>query len=761
MRSGPKLALGERFADRYRILELLGVGGMGAVYEAEDEQVGERVALKLLAPTDEVDELARSRFRREVRLARRISHPNVVRIHDLGTHEGVWYLSMALVRGTDLRRLLRRTGPMDPSRAAALVRDVAGALDAVHAAGVVHRDLKPANVLLEEGGRVVLTDFGVARVSESCANTRSGLVGTPVYMAPEQVLGHPLDARTDLYSLGLILYELLTGEVPFVAETAIATALARVQHDPPDPRSKRADLPDELGRLVLRCLARAPEGRPASAAEVHEALAPFAGEVGAVPPMVGAESLFSVPTVPLRDRALAILPFRYHGPPEDAFLGRALADELIDLLARTRGLRVLSSGATEAFRDDRDPRVVGRQLDVDAVVDGTVQRSGARVRVVARLCDAATGAQLWSERFDGQLGDVFELQDKVGRRVAEALRVGLTTESHRGSAPGEAVEAYLKARGRLAEMQFRGAGGAVALLEDALDAAPEFQPAMSAHAMACLRAWFIPGLEDGRDWEAAARASVRRAVTRAGALAESHLAAAMLAGQDGDFRQAAEALERALAIAPTCAEAHEYLGRLQMESGRGEEGAAHLRMALDLDPRLARAFAELARFHALGGRWPAFEAALEALGERLGEAASPTLQTRLRGAVWRGDADEVRAALALLEDAERPDRRMMRRYGEAALDAAEGQAFRGELGALVAESENARFRAFAHQLGAEIAALHGAEEAAREHVRAAAAGALVDLDWLRRCPLLGALRERGELAEAEAQVAQRAFAIWR
>ncbi|HJL44868.1 MAG TPA: hypothetical protein RMG45_03495, partial [Polyangiaceae bacterium LLY-WYZ-15_(1-7)] len=158
---------------------------------------------------------------------------------------------------------------------------------------------------------------------------------------------------------------------------------------------------------------------------------------------------------------------------------------------------------------------------------------------------------------------------------------------------------------------------------------------------------------------------------------------------------------------------------------------------------------------------PAFEAALEALGERLGEAASPTLQTRLRGAVWRGDADEVRAALALLEDAERPDRRMMRRYGEAALDAAEGQAFRGELGALVAESENARFRAFAHQLGAEIAALHGAEEAAREHVRAAAAGALVDLDWLRRCPLLGALRERGELAEAEAQVAQRAFAIWR
>ncbi|MEZ4248082.1 MAG: protein kinase [Polyangiales bacterium] len=746
---------GALFADRYRLIRHLGRGGMGAVWEVDDEQVGERVALKLLL-VDDVSPEGLDRFRREVRLARKVAHPNVVRLHDLGRHERQWFLSMELVVGRDLRGVLRDEGPLAPATAIRIAREVALALGAVHAQGVVHRDLKPANVIVASDDRILLTDFGVARLAADAVRSRSGMVGTPVYMAPEQVLGAPVDGRADLYALGLMLFEMLTGRVPFVAETAIATALARLQREAPDPRTFEPRIPDDVAELVRSLLTREPETRPGDANVLAETLETLAETA----PRDAPRRVSAMPTAPTlrlgarrHERTLAVLPFVYRGPSDDAYLADALAEELVDILSRTQGLRMLALGATRPFHDSRDPRVIGAELDCDAVVDGTLQRAGDRVRIAVRLVDARTGEQMWNERIDGTLLDAFEVQDKVARRVAEALRVGLTTQSYRGSAPQEAIEAYLRARARLQELQFRGAGGAVTLLEDAIELAPDFAPALSAHALASVRAWFLPGVEEGRDWEAVARSSIARANERAGALAETHLAAASLAVQDGDYGAAMVALRRALAIAPTFAEAHEYLGRLLLEADRGEEGASHLRHALELDPSLARAFAELARHHALEGRWPAFDAAVKELATRLGEDAAATLQTRMRGAAWRRDDEALDAIAERLGDAT-GDRAMMSRYVRGMRDPVLGAQMAKAFLAL-ADEGNRRFSAFAAQLAAELA-VAADPELACEAISFAASGSLLDLAWLRRCPLLDVVRETDSLRAATATVAARA-----
>jgi len=267
----------ERFAGRYALEALIGQGGMGRVYRARDVLVGDVVALKTLELGKDPGTDAVERFRREVRLARRISHPNVARMHDLGEHAGQHYLTMEYVDGVDLRTLIAREGPLAPARATRIALAVCEGLAAAHAAGVMHRDLKPANVLVEKGGRVVLTDFGIARaLVDEAAQRTQGTAGTPMYMAPEQLSGGELGPRADLYAVGLMLYEMLTAAMPFSGDSPIAVAFARLRQPPPDPRAKLA-VPDALAELVLRCLAREPEQRPEGAPQLAQALRPFVG----------------------------------------------------------------------------------------------------------------------------------------------------------------------------------------------------------------------------------------------------------------------------------------------------------------------------------------------------------------------------------------------------------------------------------------------------------------------------------------------------
>ncbi len=751
------LAPGRVFADRYEVQALLGRGGMGEVYRVHDRKLDEVVALKLLTlGTDR----AVQRFLREVRLARRVTHPNVARTHDLGEHGGAHFLTMEYVRGTALDEVLDEHGKVPPARATQIAEQIATGLEAAHAAGVIHRDLKPANVLIGEDGRVVLTDFGIARAARTDTRTHEtgALVGTPHYMAPEQVLGKKVDGRSDVYALGLILFELLTGALPFDDENLLAVAVKRVQEPPPDPRSL-GDVPDALAELTLRCLAREPDARPQSAADLRTALAAFrsgtAEQVRLTTP--SGASLFA-PISPGR-RTVAVLPFVYRGSADHDYLGEGLAEELIDVLSRTKGLRVLALGATRRFADERDPARIGSELGADAVVDGTVQLAGERVRIAARLVDSDSGVQRWSERFDGRFEDVFALQESMGRRVAESLRLQIDAAAHRRTAPQEAIELYLRARRHLRSDFVRRGEETVAMLDRCLELAPGFTPAYAAHALASVRAWWSQERDVGRQRGQRAKESVARAVERAPEEPDTQLVRAMLATQNGHYRESAVALAKALELAPTLADAHQYLGDLQVEAGRAREGAKRLRLALELDPSLSMCHVSLARLAALDGDWERAEEHLERLqdGTRLNV---PVAMSRIRYALWRGDRDEARRTVDALETTGGDAAMRIVALGRVALGDIDPETVAGQLKEVEEWLSNPRFTSMMLQISAELFSAGGAHDIALDCVERAANGVLIDLEWMRRCPTLEPLRERDGFARALAQVDERASELW-
>lgn len=756
-----ELAPGQLFAARYEVQAPLGRGGMGAVYRVLDRKLDEVVALKVLTLGTE---RAVDRFLREVRLARRVTHPNVARTHDLGEHGGAHFLTMEYVRGKALDRLLEERGRLGPERAVQIAEEIAAGLEAAHGAGVVHRDLKPANVLIGEDGRVVLTDFGIARATLTDARTHDtgALIGTPHYMAPEQVLGHPADARADVYALGLILYELLTGRLPFEAESPLAVAVMRTHEAPPDPRTF-ASIPDPIAELVLACLARDPDARPSGAALVRDALRALRTGTGEQPardrPATPSGVSLFAPMSP-GQRAVAVLPFVYRGDPESDYLGESLAEELIDVLSRTKGLRVLAIGATKRFAEARDPGRIGLELGADAVVDGTVQLARDRVRISARLVDSDSGVQRWSERFDGRVEDVFELQERMGRRVAESLRLEIDAAAHRRTAPQEAIELYLKARRHIRNDLMTRAADAVEMLDRCIELAPSLTPAYAAHAMASVRAWWHERRDEGGARQRRARESVQRAIERAPDAAETHLARAMLALQTGELRETSSALARALEIAPTMAEAHYYLGDLQLEAGRLAEGRRRLELALELDPTLVVAHIALARGAALERRYEDARAHLEALSAR-GAASIPHAMARLRFALWRGDEGGARDVLAQVQSLGSDAARHVSTLGRVALGEVPPEAARAFLAEVPGWLANPRFTALMLQIGVEVLCAAGAREDALERLEQAASGVLVDLEWMRRCPLLEPLRGEPGYARALAAVEQRAADVWR
>jgi serine/threonine protein kinase/tetratricopeptide (TPR) repeat protein len=743
---------GSELAGRYRIVRELGRGGMGIVFVAHDREVGEDIALKVLPPAGQMRPEALERFRREVRLARRVTHRNVARTFDIGEACGMHYLTMELVEGESLAAILERDGVLEPARTVELAQQICAGLAAAHEAGVVHRDLKPANILVEQGGRVAITDFGIARSVGGDAHlttTGEGVVGTPAFMAPEQIRGQEATARTDLYALGLILYRMLTGFDPFAADTALAAAVARLDGEPVDPR-EHAKIPDALAELVLACLRRSPDQRPANAIVVASALAD-AASIDRSPS--GSTRLFA-PVDP-GDHGLAVLPFRHRGPPDTAYIAESLTDELIDLLSMTRGLRVCSRGATERFKDDRDPSAIGQALGVDKLVDGTLQVSGQRLRVVVRLIDAATGFQAWSDRFDCELENVFELQDEIARRVAETLRVELEQRKHVGSAPPEAVDLYLQAR------SFKRPYGQVtqslALLERVIAMAPQFKPARAALADGYVTAWLLPG-HRGRDFEALARAAVTHALQVAPDLAESHVVDARLAVGDGRYADAARSLSTAIRIAPTCAAAHDYLGMLQLECGRPAEGRKRVALASKLDPTLALGLIAVGRWLALQGDEAAFRRHLETTEVPSARFGLAFVELRMAG--WRHDVDRLRALTARFDNAVEGAAKAASVLGHIYLGGAPPEDGDALLARSAGVQDSVRSSSFGHQLAAEVYGSFGRAEQALEHVEKATARALTDVDWIALCPALDCLREVPRFAELRGTVEQRAREVW-
>ena len=471
----------ELIGGRYEVIGWIGAGGMGNVYRVRDRELDEIVALKMIRREIASSADAIGRFRREAKLARRVTHTNVARTFDVGVHGAERFLTMEYVDGVSLGHQLEHDGRYAVDDAVRIATDICRGLVAAHAVDIVHRDLKPDNILLERGGRTVLTDFGIAvAVADGAAGTHGRIVGTPAYMAPEQVDGRVVDSRADLYALGAVLYEMLTGERAWPGEHPLAVAAARLLKPPPDPREKMPDVDDALAALVLRLLARDREARFASAAEVDTALAALPRNRGkaSVPPPARDARADDL----RRDKILAVLPFRNAGTSEDDILSDGVTDDVIDALSTTSGLRVVARAVVEEVCGTRrDPRDVGRELGAQVVISGSVRRAGELVRLSARATGVEDGIQLWATRVDRPGSELLLATDELVRAAAAALTADVRARP-RVSVDPRAIELYFRARVEMRGSFLPDVLRAQPLIEEALALAPDEPSILASYA---------------------------------------------------------------------------------------------------------------------------------------------------------------------------------------------------------------------------------------------------------------------------------------
>ncbi len=597
-------------ADRYVIERELGSGGMATVYLARDVKHGRYVALKVLSPALAAS-IGADRFLREIRLAARLQHPHIVTVFDSGDAGGILWYTMPYVEGETLRARLERERQLPLDVALQIAIEAARALEFAHQHGVLHRDVKPENLLLTTDGSTMVADFGIARPWGETGGTgrltQSGVVvGTPAYMSPEQAAGErTLDARTDVYALGCVLYEMLAGEMPYSGPNAQAVLAKRLSEPAPSLRTTR-DLPVAVERTVARALARAPADRYATAAEFARALQsvdapsrPFArrrwlvvtvflllavGVAAAIRFRAGVRG-------PATLASAAVLPFADLSPNRDqAYFSDGLTDELITALSRLEGIRVAARTSSFQFKDRHvDVNEIGRQLHVGAVLEGSVRRSGDRVRITAQLVSTRDGYQLWSDAYDRELKDVFGVQEDIARAIISALEVKLGARGNqtlraRPTSDLEAYDLYLKGRFAWNQRTTSGMAQAVRYLEQAVARDSGFALAWAALADAYVLAIPYAGAPRDIDWPKA-RAAVAKALALDSTLGEAHTALAygtMI--YDWDWPAAEASFRRAIAVAPAYPTGHQWFGDFLWSQGRLQEALEQMQQAQRFDP---------------------------------------------------------------------------------------------------------------------------------------------------------------------------------
>ena len=498
----------------YQIDTLIARGGMGIIYRATDTRLHRQVALKMLAPLGVPDELRVDRFLREARITASLDHPNIVSVYDVGTHDGQPFMVVELLEGETLRDRLDR-GPVAEADVRGIGIDIARGLVAANAAGLVHRDLKPENVFLTRAGVTKILDFGIAKLAPEAvprntgASTLTGiLVGTAGYLAPEQIQGREVDGRADLFALGSILFEMLTGQRAFACENTVDTLHAIVHDDPPDLLRNRADVSASMDTIVARLLQKAPADRFQTAADVVWALEQpatatewlrariepattrptrrrrartwIAVLAAVVVAAVAAGAVFwprwSRPAI----NSVAVLPFANTADdPEIDYLADGLTDALIDHLSRAESLNVKARATVMRFRGEGDPQKAARSLDVGAVVTGTLSRRGTQIVVSAELIDGTTGERLWGQTFDRPMTDLMHIQDSIVLAIAEGLRLRLSGDEKvrvagSGTRSPEAYELFLKGRFLLQHDTEAGDREALTLFRQATERDPNF-----------------------------------------------------------------------------------------------------------------------------------------------------------------------------------------------------------------------------------------------------------------------------------------------
>jgi len=625
-------------ADRYAIERELGSGGMATVYLARDLKHGRFVALKVLSPALAAS-LGADRFLREIELAARLQHPHIVTVFDSGDAAGILWYTMPYVEGETLRARLDRERQLPLGVALRIATEAARALEFAHQHGVLHRDVKPENLLLTTDGSTMVADFGIARpwgaTSAMGALTQSGVVvGTPAYMSPEQAAGErALDARTDVYALGCVLYEMLAGEMPYSGPNAQALLAKRLSEPAPSLRTTR-DLPVGIERTVARALARTPADRYATVAEFARALQSVDAPTR---PIMGRRWLAAAVVLLLvvgvaaaiRFRAgakgtaapasAAVLPFADLSPNRDQeYFSDGLTDELITALSRVEGISVAARTSSFQFKGRQiDVNEIGRKLHVGAILEGSVRRSGNRVRITAQLVSTRDGYQLWSDAYDRELKDVFGVQEDIARSIISALQVKLGARGSRAlrarpTADIEAYDLYLKGRFAWNQRTRIGMQLAVRYLEQAVARDSGFALAWAALADAYLLVIPYAGTSKEMDWPKA-KATAAQALAIDSTMGEAYTALAygtMI--YDWNWSAAEANFHRAIAVDPAYPTGHQWYGDFLWSQGRFREAMDQMREALRLDPLSLIIGAEVAQTYYLQRQYDSAEAQLRA-----------------------------------------------------------------------------------------------------------------------------------------------------
>jgi TolB-like protein/Tfp pilus assembly protein PilF/tRNA A-37 threonylcarbamoyl transferase component Bud32 len=686
-----ELTTGSTFAGRYQIIEELGQGGMGKVYKAFDKEVNVRVALKLVKPEIAADKNTIERFRNELKVAREISHKNICRMYDLGRDAETYFITMEYVSGEDLRSFIRRARRLDIGTAISITRQVCDGLSEAHRLGVVHRDLKPSNIMIDQEGNAKIMDFGIARSLKGKGITGAGvMIGTPEYMSPEQVEGKEADERSDLYALGVILYEMVTGRVPFEGDTLLSVAVKHKSEIPKDPRELNVQLPEDLSCLILRCLEKDKEKRFQSAAEVSAELEKIergviTGEKTGLPgkaklsigktrpfqrkkffvPALTAVAFIVIGFIlwrvlpgkrdagPMGVPSVAVLPFEDLSPQKDQeYFCDGMTEELINRLSNIRGLKVPARTSVFMFKGKAsDIRDIGKRLNVQTVLEGSIRKIDNQLRVTAQLINISDGFHLWSETYNRELKDVFNIWDEIALTIADRLKLTLLSDERARimKRPTENLEAYnLYLLGRYfldrasVEEDFNKVIG---YFEQAIAKDPGYALAYVGLAVCysnfCMIGYLAPNegypkaieaakkaleLDDELgeahaslgylkfvfDWDiAGAEDEFKRALKLSPGSSDVYIPYSMYLALTGRFEEAIAGFKRVVELDPAAPGYYVYLGGWGYQmAGRYDESIAQIKKGLDMDPSILYGQLFLASAYALKGMYE--EAAAQA-----------------------------------------------------------------------------------------------------------------------------------------------------